>query len=92
MKKDWLLYGTDKSGKMILVTKKNYLLVQENHAAKDKIASLEEVAEFEEKIYLYSRALCKILSIGRGLVMYNRRRGRNASRLPVGDYLHWLAV
>ena len=61
----WMVYGTDKSSKMVLDTRDNYLKAQLKHAEKDRVYRLEETLAAENTLYRYTRALCKILNIGR---------------------------
>ena len=61
----WKVYGTDKSSKMVLDTEDNYLMAQLKHAEKDRVSSLEDTLAAEDTLYTYTRALCKILNIGR---------------------------
>ena len=40
--KNWMLYSSDKSGKLVSYEKENYNRAQLKHASKDKVATLEE--------------------------------------------------
>ena len=63
--KDWRLYSTDKSGKLVLDTNENYLRTQKKHVGKDKEVGIEEVGESEKLLYQHSRALVKIFGVGK---------------------------
>ena len=65
-RKGWLLGATDKSGKLVLDLKDNYLLAMNKHAHKDILSSMEEVATSEGILYSHSTAICKIFGYGRG--------------------------
>ena len=63
--KDWMLYSTDKSGRLVLDKKDNFLREQQKHANRDKVATLGDVRESEIVLYQHSRALVKIFNVGR---------------------------
>ena len=63
--KDWRLYSTDKSGKLVLDTNENYLRTQGKHVGKDKEIGIREVGESEKLLYQHSRALVKIFGVGK---------------------------
>ena len=43
----WMVYSTDKSGKIVLDTKENFLLYIKDHYSKDRVVSPEEVRRAE---------------------------------------------
>ena len=63
--KGWHLCATDKSGKLVLDLKDNYLQAMLKHANKDVPASMEEVAISEGILYSHSTAICRIFNMGR---------------------------
>ena len=62
--KDWRLYGTDRSGKLVLDTNENYLRTQKKHVGGDKEVDIEEVGASEELLYQHSNSLVKIFGVG----------------------------
>ena len=63
--KDWRLYSTDKSGKLVLDTNEKYLRTQEKHVGVDREVGIEEVRVSEELLYQNSKDLVKIFEVGR---------------------------
>ena len=63
--KDWRLYSTDKSGKLVLDTNDNYLRTKEKHVGVDREVGIEEVGVSEELLYQHSKALVKIFGVGK---------------------------
>ena len=54
--KNWMIYTTDKSGKVVLDTKENFLSCLEEHLKMDKRVTLVEVREAEKLLNDHSRA------------------------------------
>ena len=63
--KDWMVYNTDKSSRIVLDTRENFLRAQLKHAEKDTIVSMEDLAAAEDELYLYSKAFTRIFNFGR---------------------------
>ena len=62
--KDWMVYSTDKSGKVVLDTKENFLSGMSEHFKSDPEATPEEVRTAEILLNEVSRSLSKILGLG----------------------------
>ena len=62
--KGWILYNTDKSGRLVLDTKENFLKAMEVHVRDHRIVSLEDIREAEKIINNHSRAMIRLLNIG----------------------------
>ena len=61
-----MVYSTDKSEKIVLDTKENFLLCIKDHYSKDKVVSPEEVRKTELHMNNYSRSWAKVFGIGTG--------------------------
>ena len=48
---NWMLYGTDKSERLVLDLKDNFLKVQIGHTGKDEVVTLKEVGVAEVRLY-----------------------------------------
>ena len=55
--KGWLLYTSDKSGKMVLDTRENFLKCMEEHFVNDPVVSHDEVRKGERVLNTHSK--CK---------------------------------
>ena len=62
--KGWMLYSTDKSGKMVLDTKANYLRSMEPHFVNEEISDMESVEASEKILNAHSKAWCRMLGAG----------------------------
>ena len=62
--KDWLVYTTDKSGKVVLDTKTNFLECMKEHYMKDEVVSPDKVRDAEHVINNHARSWIKIFNIG----------------------------
>ena len=76
--KDWIVYSTDKSRKMVLDTKENFLSCMEEHFRADRVITPQEVTQAEKVINDHVRAWCRTMSIGDALDMGQPRRCRRA--------------
>ena len=62
--KGWMVYNSDKSGKIVLDTKENFIECMKEHFESDKIVTPEEVRAAEIKMNHYSKMWCKVMNIG----------------------------
>ena len=62
--KDWYLYSTDKSGKLVLDTIENYAVSMQEHLIDTEEVTYETIGEAEKTLYSYSTALCRGLRVG----------------------------
>ena len=62
--KEWMLYHTDKSGKMVLDTKENYLRSMMPHYEGNHEATFEEIGASESILNAHSRCIARIISLG----------------------------
>ena len=76
--KGWMVYTTDKSGKVVLDTKENFLQCMEEHYGMDKVVTPEEVRKAEVLLNYHARAWMKAMSIGDASGSGHRRRCRRA--------------
>ena len=60
----WMIYCTDKSGKIVLDTKENFLNCMRDHYSSDKIVTPDEVRESEKHINDHVRSWVKTFNIG----------------------------
>ena len=65
--KGWLLYTSDKSGKIVLDTRENFLKCMEEHFVNDPVVSHHEVRKGEKILNNHSRIWSRIFNIGRRL-------------------------
>ena len=61
----WKLYGTDKSGKLVLDTVENFNNSMKTHYESELRTSMAEVRKSESVLNNHSRSWAKILSLGR---------------------------
>ena len=78
-----MLYTSDKSGKLVLDTKDNFLSCMSEHYNKDKIVTPSEVVEAEKHINDHSRSWCQILNVGQASGSGQPRR---CNRAMVGRF------
>jgi hypothetical protein len=64
--KDWMLYLSDKSGKIVLDTKTNFLESMSEHFRNDDEVSIEDVKNAEVDINNTARVFADILNLGKG--------------------------
>ena len=62
--RNWLLYGTDKSGKLVLDTRENFLECMKPHYEEDQIVGYDSVLRSESTLNNHSRAWAKLLNLG----------------------------
>ena len=62
--KNWMLYGTDKSEKLVLDTRENFLLAMAPQIRDHIEVSLNQVHESEKVLNNYSKGLCRAINIG----------------------------
>ena len=60
----WILYQTDKSGKMVLDTKENFLESMKPHYQEHRKSNLEEVAKSERHLSNHSKCWAQFIGIG----------------------------
>ena len=63
----WMLYTTDKSGKLVLDTKDNFLKSMLPHYQGEPTVTIEEIDKAGEHLNNVSRALTRILNIGENI-------------------------
>ena len=63
--KGWMISTTDKSGRLVLDSKDNYLKAMEKHSSKDIQVGYNEVKESEKILNSHARALCKAFMFGK---------------------------
>ena len=63
--KGWMLYQTDKSGRMCLDTVENYIYCMQEHVVKDTVVTPDMVREGEILINNHARAWTRMAQIGR---------------------------
>ena len=74
--KGWVIYTTDKSGKVVLDSKENFLNCMEEHFSMDRIVTPEEVREAESRLNDHVRAWCNVMTIGESAGLGQPRRCR----------------
>ena len=62
--REWTIYCTDKSEKIVLYKKENFLKCMEDHYLSDPLVTLQEVIEAEKNINDHIRSWCKNFHIG----------------------------
>ena len=62
--KGWMVYNSDKSGKIVLDTKDNFLKCMSEHYESDKTVTPEDIRKAELKMNSYTKLWCKVLNIG----------------------------
>ena len=60
----WMLYATDKSGKLVLDTKENFLKSMEPHFKSDIPATMSDVKSSEVLLNAHTKSWCKMLRVG----------------------------
>ena len=72
--KGWILYSTDKSGKMCFDSLENYRLAMQTHVAGDQEVQYSQVASAEKVLNNHSRVWAKKLGVGwRGITRRNAK-------------------
>ena len=66
MNKGWILYKTDKSGRMCLDTVTNYIECMQEHVRKDTVVTPDRVREGELIMNNHSRSWVRLANIGGG--------------------------
>ena len=61
----WIIYTSDKSGKLVLDTYENFVRCMEPHYSDHQETSMENVSKAEDKLNLHSKNISKILSLGK---------------------------
>ena len=82
--KDWMIYSSDKSGKIVLNRKENFLACMEEHFGCDQIVSPQTVRKTEEVLNDHARSWRSVLNIGEAAGTGQPRR---CNRALVGNYL-----
>ena len=62
--RSWMLYGTDKSGKLVLDTKANFLKCMEPHYQNDQEVTYNAVLKSEPLLNNHAKAWAKVLNMG----------------------------
>ena len=62
--RNWMLYGTDKSGRLVLDTRDNFLRAMEPHYSGDQEVTYQAILNSEPLLNNHSKAWCKILNFG----------------------------
>ena len=75
--KGWFLYGTDKSGKLVLDLRENFNKCMEPHYIHEIPVTIEHVHNSEKSLNNHSKAWAEILQIGAdaGLGQSDRVKG-----------------
>ena len=60
----WMLYNTDKSGKLAVTTLENYKKQGDEHTKGDKVVDWKQVKEIQNKVKAHLRALNRIFNTG----------------------------
>ena len=81
--KGWIIYSSDKSGKIVLDTKENFLECMREHFSGDREVGPDEVRKSEKMINIHSRAWCRIFSIGEAA---GRGQPRRCGRALVNNF------
>jgi len=76
--KNWTLYGTDKSGKLVLDTVKNFNKVMEPHYVNEREVSISDVHKAEPGLNTLSKVWTGILQLGKNAGQGQTRRISNA--------------
>ena len=61
----WHLSQTDKSKKLVLDLKENYIQGLRKHTVKDTVVQLEDMVEFEIELYNHVAALVRVFGLGK---------------------------
>ena len=69
-----MLYGTDKSEKIVLDTPNNFMKAMAPHIRDHIKVSLEEVESSEKSLNNHSKMWCKITNIGKNAGMNQHKR------------------
>ena len=62
--KGWILYNSDKSGKLVIDSKDNYLKAVREHFIKDPVITLEDTRKAEKLLNNHARSWVRIFNIG----------------------------
>ena len=62
--KDWMIYTSDKSGKVVLDTKENFLKCMKEHYEGDQVVTPDQLRKAEKNINDHAKAWRRILSVG----------------------------
>jgi hypothetical protein len=62
--KGWMLYYSDKSGRLVLDTKDNFLDCMADHYSGDKVVDIDEAMEAEDELNNLSRVFAGVLKLG----------------------------
>ena len=63
--KNWLVYGTDKSERLVLDTVQNYMKAMAPHIEGVDICQYDDVLEAEKSLNNHSKMWCRVLNFGR---------------------------
>ena len=63
--KGWMMYTSDKSGKLVLYTYENFVTCMEPHYIGHNEANMEVVNKAEDKLNLHTKNVAKMLSLGK---------------------------
>ena len=83
-----MLYGTDKSGKLVLNTKDNFLRAMEPHYSGDQEVSYQAILKSEPLLNNHAKAWCKILKLGVTAGYSHSRRIREAMTVEHSNVKH----
>ena len=82
-KKGWMIYTTDKSGKIVLDTKTNFLECMSEHYTSHRVVSAKEVRDAENMINDHSRSWMRMFNIGSES---GSRQQRRCGRAIINNY------
>ena len=74
----WILYGTDKSGKLVIDTQANFLTSMEPHFKNEQEVPYNEVLKSEGNLNNHSKAWAKLLNMGMNAGNFQPRRIKEA--------------
>ena len=80
--KDWIVYNSDKSGRIVLDTKTNYLRCMKEHYISDPVSNAEEVRKAEKVLNNHVRAWSGVFNIGEGI-----GQKRRCARALISNYV-----
>ena len=86
--KNWMLYGTDKSGRLVLDTRANFLECMKPHYEGDRVISYERVLQSEPLINNHTKAWVKVLNMGMHAGDGQPRRIQEALKVTHSNVAH----
>ena len=76
--RNWMLYGTDKSGKLVLDTRENFLKCMEPHSINDQQVEYEACLKSEPLLNNHAKSWAKLLNMGMNAGQGQTQRIREA--------------